>query len=43
MEIGKPKRVFRVEPVREPVPPKQRPAEKPPARVREKPRPVRAK
>jgi hypothetical protein len=43
MEIGKPKRIFRVEPVREPVPPRRRPAEEPPRRVRKKPGAVPAK
>ena len=39
MEIGKPKRVYRVEPVREPVPPRRREAQDP-APAREAPKPV---
>jgi hypothetical protein len=43
MEIGKPKRVHRVEPLTAPVPSKRRPAQAPRRRVRQAPAPVRAK
>ena len=42
MEIGKPKRVYRVEPLREPVPSKRQPREAP-QRIRERPSSVPAK
>jgi len=43
MEIGKPQRVHRVEPLRDPVPSKRRPEEAPPKRVEEEPHPVPAR
>jgi hypothetical protein len=43
MEIGKPKRIYRVEPLREPVPSKRRPDEAPARRVREAPSTAPAK
>jgi hypothetical protein len=43
MEIGKPKRVVRVEPLRDPVPSRERPGHEPPQRVKEEPRPVPAR
>jgi hypothetical protein len=44
MEIGKPRRVYRVEPLREPVPSKEREPEAPPvAPVREEPTTAPAK
>ena len=42
MEIGKPKRTYRVEPLREPVPSKQPPKERPrPARKAPTPAPAK--
>jgi hypothetical protein len=43
MEIGKPKRVYRVEPLWDPVPSRKQPSEEPPQRVKEEPRPVPAR
>jgi hypothetical protein len=43
MEIGKPKRIYRVEPLREPVPSKRRPQDAPSRPVREEPSTVPAK
>jgi hypothetical protein len=43
MEIGKPRRNYRVEPLREPVPSKQQPQEAPRPERRQAPSPVPAK
>jgi hypothetical protein len=43
MEIGKPKRVYRVEPLRDPVPSRRRPGREPPRRVEKEPRTVPAR
>jgi hypothetical protein len=43
MEIGKPKRVVRVEPLRDPVPSRRRPEQEPPQRVEKEPRTVPAR
>jgi hypothetical protein len=43
MQIGKPKRIYRVEPLREPVPSKRRPDEAPPRRIKEAPSTLPAK
>jgi len=43
MEIGKPKRIYRVEPLREPVPSRRQPQEAPPQPVRKAPSVVPAK
>jgi hypothetical protein len=43
MEIGKPKRIYRVEPLREPVPPERQPREAPSRPMREEPSTVPAK
>lgn len=43
MEIGKPKHIYRVEPLQEPVPSKRRPQKAPPRPEREAPSTVPAK
>ena len=43
MEIGKPRRVYRVEPLRYPVPPERRPKERPVRRIEKEPKVVPAK
>jgi hypothetical protein len=43
MEIGKPKRIYRVEPLQEPVPAKRRPAKSPQRPAKEAPSPAPAK
>jgi hypothetical protein len=43
MKIGKPLRVYRVEPVKDPVPRKQEPAAKPSRRRRAEPKPLAPK
>jgi hypothetical protein len=43
MEIGEPRRIYRVEPLRDPVPQRERPAQTPPVRREAEPEKVPAK